>query len=64
MIWRCGSYAFDSKMPIVMGILNVTPDSFSDGGLYEDFDSAVAAGLQMVEDGALIVDVGDRKSVV
>ncbi len=62
MIWRCGSYAFDSKMPIVMGILNVTPDSFSDGGLYDDFDSAVAAGLQMVEDGALIVDVGGEST--
>lgn len=44
--------------PAVMGILNVTPDSFSDGGQYFDFGHAVAAGVQMAAEGAAIVDVG------
>ncbi|MCA1833206.1 MAG: dihydropteroate synthase [Actinomycetota bacterium] len=42
----------------VMGIVNVTPDSFSDGGRFLDADAAIAHGLQMVEDGADILDVG------
>ena len=43
---------------VVMGVLNVTPDSFSDGGLYTDLDAAVAHGLALTEAGADIVDVG------
>ena len=62
MIWNCGPYKFDTRMPIVMGILNVTPDSFSDGGSYAGEDEAVRAGLQMVEDGAYIVDVGGEST--
>jgi dihydropteroate synthase len=45
-----------------MGILNVTPDSFSDGGLYLDPDAAVAHGLEMVAEGADIVDVGGEST--
>ena len=48
MIWRCSRFEFDTKMPIVMGILNVTPDSFSDGGTHADHDEAVAHALCMV----------------
>lgn len=62
MIWRCGTYAFDSRTPIIMGILNVTPDSFSDGGQYASVDDAIAAGLKMVEEGALIIDVGGEST--
>ena len=58
MIWRCADFEFDTKMPIVMGILNVTPDSFSDGGEHEDVDAALAHAERMVEEGAAIVDVG------
>lgn len=47
-----------SARPIVMGILNVTPDSFSDGGAYTTVEAAVARGLAMVGEGAGIVDVG------
>jgi dihydropteroate synthase len=47
---------------LVMGILNVTPDSFADGGVYFDVDRAVEAGLQMVEDGADIIDVGGEST--
>ena len=48
--------------PLIMGVLNVTPDSFSDGGLYLDADAAVAHGLEMVAQGAGIVDVGGESS--
>ena len=62
MIWRCADFEFDTKMPIVMGILNVTPDSFSDGGTHADHDEAVAHALCMVEEGAQIVDVGGEST--
>ncbi len=48
--------------PVVMGILNVTPDSFSDGGLWDDVDGAVEHGLQLVADGADLVDVGGEST--
>ncbi|HUO47387.1 MAG TPA: dihydropteroate synthase [Acidimicrobiales bacterium] len=48
--------------PLVMGVLNVTPDSFSDGGRYLDFDAALAHGLDMVAAGADVVDVGGESS--
>ncbi len=48
--------------PRVMAILNVTPDSFSDGGTYPDPDAAVAAGLAMVAEGADIVDIGGEST--
>jgi dihydropteroate synthase len=46
----------------IMGIVNVTPDSFSDGGLYLDPDSAAARGLELVEDGADILDIGGEST--
>ena len=53
MRWKtCRGWLDLSKEPIVMGILNVTPDSFSDGGHYVDPDRAVQAALLMVEQGA------------
>lgn len=48
--------------PLVMGILNVTPDSFSDGGAYGSADDAVAAGLRMIEEGADIIDIGGEST--
>jgi dihydropteroate synthase len=48
--------------PVVMGVLNVTPDSFSDGGRYADLDAAVAHGVQMHRDGADLVDVGGEST--
>lgn len=47
---------------LVMGVLNMTPDSFSDGGLYADAGAAVRAGLRMIEEGADIVDVGGEST--
>jgi dihydropteroate synthase len=48
--------------PLVMGVLNVTPDSFADGGRYLDPDKALARGLEMVAEGADVVDVGGESS--
>lgn len=46
----------------VMGVLNITPDSFSDGGKYADTDAAIAAGLRLLSDGADIIDVGGEST--
>ena len=62
MFWHCGPFVFDTRMPVVMGILNVTPDSFSDGGSYADVDAAVAAARAMAEAGAKIIDVGGEST--
>jgi dihydropteroate synthase len=48
--------------PKIMGILNCTPDSFSDGGLYLDVDAAVARAAQMIQEGATIIDVGGEST--
>jgi len=50
------------KRTLLMGILNVTPDSFSDGGLFFDRDNAVSHGLKMVEEGADIIDIGGEST--
>jgi len=56
---RIGNKTFDlSKKTLIMGILNVTPDSFSDGGKYESFDDAVKQAKKMIEQGADIIDIG------
>jgi len=51
-----------AKQPLIMGILNVTPDSFSDGGLYSGTRDAVARGLEMVAEGADIIDIGGEST--
>jgi len=48
--------------PVVLGVLNVTPDSFSDGGRYPDLAAAVAHGVRMREDGAALIDVGGEST--
>ncbi len=48
--------------PYIMGILNITPDSFSDGGLYRNFDDAVAHAMQLMAGGANIIDVGGEST--
>lgn len=47
---------------LVMGILNVTPDSFADGGKHNDFEAAVARGLEMIEEGVDIIDIGGEST--
>ncbi len=59
--WPCGTLDFSSGC-LIMGILNVTPDSFSDGGQFLSTDKAVDHGLQMLADGAAIIDVGPEST--
>ncbi|NWF94065.1 MAG: dihydropteroate synthase [Syntrophaceae bacterium] len=60
---RCRKRTFTlGKETLLMGVLNVTPDSFSDGGLYFDREKAIAHGLKMVEEGADFIDVGGEST--
>ena len=61
-MWQCGQYEFDERMPVIMGILNVTPDSFSDGGEHEGGEAALEHARLMVSQGAHIVDVGGEST--
>jgi dihydropteroate synthase len=58
----CKKYTLRFEKTLIMGILNVTPDSFSDGGLFNDTDTAIAHGKKMVSDGADLIDVGGESS--
>jgi dihydropteroate synthase len=62
MQWQCRHRTIDLARPVVMGILNVTPDSFSDGGRYSGVEAAVARAAQMVAEGAAIIDVGGEST--
>lgn len=62
MLLRCGTQTIDLTQPVVMGVVNVTPDSFSDGGQFRDVAAAVDHGLRMVEEGAAIIDVGGEST--
>ena len=62
MLLDCGEKTLDLSRPAVMGVLNVTPDSFSDGGRHLKLDDAVARARNMVEEGADIVDVGGEST--
>jgi dihydropteroate synthase len=59
---RCGDRRLDLGRPLVMGVLNVTSDSFSDGGRFLDVDDAIAQAERMIEEGASIVDVGGEST--
>jgi dihydropteroate synthase len=59
---QCGSFQFDLARPLVMGIVNVTPDSFSDGGLHLLRDAALAHAQQLIAEGADILDVGGEST--
>ncbi len=61
-VWRCGRFELPLVHTLVMGVLNVTPDSFSDGGEFENPAAAVARARQMVADGAAIIDVGGEST--
>jgi len=58
----CGGRRLDLSRPAVMGILNVTPDSFSDGGVFLSPQEAVAQALRMAEEGADIIDIGGEST--
>ena len=61
-VLRCGMLSLDLSQPHVMGILNVTPDSFSDGGTHKTQEQAIAYALQMMADGATVIDVGGEST--
>src|SRR5487761_2017569 len=58
----CGTIQFNLTRPLVMGIVNVTPDSFSDGGLHGRRDAALAHALHLIEQGADIIDIGGEST--
>ena len=63
MVFRAGKKYFDpGKKPVIMGILNVTPDSFSDGGMFVDVDKAICQCRKMIAEGADIIDIGGESS--
>lgn len=60
--FQCGRFEFDLERPLVMGIVNVTPDSFSDGGLHESAEAAIEHALQLIDEGADILDLGGEST--
>jgi dihydropteroate synthase len=62
MLLRCGTGTLDLSTPVVMGVLNVTPDSFSDGGRFLDHDLAIEHALRMEAAGAALIDVGGEST--
>ena len=61
MTWQCKDFTFGAG-PLIMGVLNVTPDSFSDGGQYNGYDVAVAHARHLARQGAHIIDVGGEST--
>lgn len=61
-VWSCRERRLALRTPLVMGILNVTPDSFSDGGRYVDLQAAVDRAHEMADQGADIIDVGGEST--
>jgi dihydropteroate synthase len=59
---QCGDHTLDLSTPAVMGVLNITPDSFSDGGRFLAADAAVRQAWRMVEDGARLIDIGGEST--
>src|SRR5450631_2912374 len=62
MLWRCRHRVIDLTRPVVMGILNVTPDSFSDGNRYSSVDAALERAARIEDEGAAIIDVGGEST--
>jgi dihydropteroate synthase len=63
--WRCGRFLFDftkRKRPLVMGILNTTPDSFSDGGKFRTAQDAIAQAELMIQNGVDLIDIGGEST--
>ena len=61
-VLHCRGRVLGLERPVLMGVLNVTPDSFSDGGRFVRLDAAVERGVQMVDEGAAIIDVGGEST--
>lgn len=61
-VWRCGRFDLELDRAVVMGVLNVTPDSFSDGGQHGAVDGAIRHALTLIEQGAGIIDIGGEST--
>src|SRR6266850_2749299 len=61
-VWRVRDRALELDRPLIMGILNVTPDSFNDGGRFFSADAAVDHAIGMLDDGAGIIDIGGEST--
>ncbi len=59
---RCGRFELALDRPLIMGVVNVTPDSFSDGGACFDSDAAIAHGSELAREGAAIIDIGGEST--
>jgi dihydropteroate synthase len=63
MLWKTRHHAINlAEKAVIMGVINVTPDSFSDGGLWQDHESAVNHAMRLIQEGADILDVGGESS--
>lgn len=62
MILQCGTFRLAIKRPLIMGVVNVTPDSFSDGGRYLNLDAAVAHARRLIDEGADLLDIGGEST--
>ena len=62
MILQCGKYRLAFDRPLIMGVVNVTPDSFSDGGHYQGHDAAVAHARRLIDEGADLLDIGGEST--
>jgi len=62
MLLRCGRHTLNLDYPVVMGVLNVTPDSFSDGGRFAALPAALAEAERLASEGAAIIDVGGEST--
>src|SRR5690606_13202414 len=58
----CGRFELKLDQPLIMGIVNVTPDSFSDGGQHDTLDTAIAHARQLIAEGAHILDIGGEST--
>lgn len=62
VVWRCGRFDLNLDRAVVMGVVNVTPDSFSDGGRYDAADAAVRHADSLIAEGAGIIDIGGEST--
>jgi dihydropteroate synthase len=60
--WQCGRFDLSLDRTVVMGVLNVTPDSFSDGGQHDAADAAITHACKLIEQGADIIDIGGEST--
>lgn len=61
-LWQCGRFEFALERPILMGIVNATPDSFFDGGQHDQADAAIAHARKLASEGAHILDIGGEST--